>query len=135
MLHAGHRIEEMREAAATASERLLGLGGSRDAMPNLHASAPASQRFDDFATVPNFRRHRRNDDPASIGPAFRQSGIPLQNERNIHGARLPRVDEGSSRCAPSTAASPASRLAAMAESDLSMATGPVAVVGEMAVVP
>lgn len=62
-------------------------------MPNLHAAAPAGQRFDDFPSVPNFRRNSRNDDPASIGPSFRQRWIPLENERDIHSARLARVDE------------------------------------------
>jgi hypothetical protein len=69
-------------------------------MANLHAAAPASQRFDDVVSVPNFRRHRRNDDPASIGPAFRQRWIPLENKRDIHGARLPQVDEGSLEMRP-----------------------------------
>ena len=44
MLHAGHRIEEMRKAAATASERLLRLCRTRDVRPTARGS-PCGSAF------------------------------------------------------------------------------------------
>ena len=69
-------------------ERLLGHERRRNAVTDLHAAAPFGQRPDDVETAGNFRRHCRNHDLEFLGPAFRERGVALENERDLHGAWL-----------------------------------------------